>query len=102
MLERRRFAFGVVAAVVWSLIAWFVVERGSKGFLLRREFAEAASVGSAFESVATDGVDGVCFVFGVDETRAIIYVVDFRCFDVVFGSAVLVEVMVGRLRCFLC
>ena len=59
LLKRRRFSFGVVATVVLSLIAWLIGERGSERFLLRRVFAEAASVVSAFEFVATDGIDGV-------------------------------------------
>ena len=73
--------------------------------MLRREFAGAASV-SASEFLTADSVDGVCFVFGIDEARTIVDMVDFvdvvdtGCVDVVFQSAILIEVMVGCFRCF--
>ena len=99
---REWFAFCVVAVVVWRRSARFVGEGGSEGLLLRSEFALIVAIEFAFEFISTDGVDGIRFIFGVDETGAIAYVVDFRRFDVVFGSTVLVEMMVGRLRCILC
>ena len=100
----RRFALGVVSAVVGRLILWLVLEGRGESLLLRRKFAEAASV-SAFKFVAADGVDGVSFVFGIDEAGAIIDVVDlvdvvdFGCVCVVFKSAFFIKVMVG---CFCC
>ena len=100
----RRFALGVVSAVVRRLIFWLVLEGRGESLLLRRKFAEAASV-SAFEFLAADGVDGVSLIFGIDEAGAIVDVVDlvdvvdFSCFSVVFESAFFIEVMVG---CFCC
>ena len=100
----RRFALGVVSAVVGRLILWLVLEGRGERLLLRRKFAEAASV-SAFEFLAADGVDGVSLIFGIDEAGAIVDVfdlvdvVDFGCFSVVFKSAFFIKVMVG---CFCC
>ena len=73
--------------------------------MLRREFSESASV-PAFKSLTADSVDGVRLVFGIDEPGAIVDLVDFvdvvdtGCVDVVFQSAIFIEVMVGCFRCF--
>ena len=70
---REWFAFCVVAVVVWRWSSRFVGEGGGEGFLLRSEFSlSKIAVEFAFELVLPDGVDGIRFVFGVDETGAIV------------------------------
>ena len=107
----KRFPF-VVSALIRCLIAWLVLEgRGErfllrregwgKWFLLRRKFSLAASIEFAFESVVSDCVDGVCFVFGVNKAGAVVNVVDFWRFNVVFETTVLIKVVIGRFCCFL-
>ena len=44
---------------------------------MRSGFAESSSIGFASESLASDGVDGVRFVFSVDEAGAVVCIVDF-------------------------
>ena len=98
---REWFAFCVVAVVVGRWSARFVGEGGSEGLLLRSEFSLIVAVEFAFELVLSDGIDGIRFVFGVDEAGAVVNVVDFWRFNVVFETTVLIKVVIGRFCYFL-